>query len=96
MSFEYILRPGEADPMQDSHRFFANKACKYYPCHRGIEEMNCLFCFCPLYPFMDCGGDYTLTKSGKKNCSNCIRPHRPEGYDEIIRFLKEHSRDNSS
>ena len=33
------------------HQFFQNRECKYFPCHKGIdeEEFNCLFCYCPLY-----------------------------------------------
>ena len=33
--------------MENSYRFFANKDCKYYPCHQGLEAFNCLFCYCP-------------------------------------------------
>ena len=33
---------------ENSYRFFQPE-CQYYPCHEGIEEMNCLFCYCPLY-----------------------------------------------
>ena len=29
--------------MEDSYRYFENHACVYYPCHKGIEHMNCLF-----------------------------------------------------
>ena len=31
--------------MENSYRFFENKECQYYPCHKGIENMNCLFCY---------------------------------------------------
>lgn len=70
-----------------SSRYFQNKDCEYYPCH-GMEELNCLFCFCPLYSMPDCGGNYTII-SGKdgqpiKDCSNCCLPHLPEGYDIIM------------
>jgi Zn-finger protein len=74
----------------NSYRYFENRECRYYPCHKGIEHMNCLFCFCPLYPFDDCGGDYTLTKKGIKECSACIRPHLPENYDLVMEVLKRH------
>jgi Zn-finger protein len=74
--------------MENSHKFFANRDCKYYPCHKGLDELNCLFCFCPLYHKSDCGGDYTLSASGKKNCSRCIKPHIPENYDLIVRELR--------
>ena len=35
--------------MEHSYKFFENKACKYNPCHEGMEQINCLFCYCPLY-----------------------------------------------
>ncbi len=79
--------------MENSHRFFANTACKYYPCHKGIEEMNCLFCYCPLYRLERCPGNprYKEGKNGKriKICTDCTFPHRPENYDTVIRLLKE-------
>jgi len=71
-----------------SHKFFENRDCRYYPCHQGVEEMNCLSCFCPLYQCPDCGGDYRLTADGVKDCTGCIRPHIPENYDLIIAELK--------
>ena len=42
--------------MKNSSRFFENKECEYYPCHKGIEEMNCLFCYCPMNQFENCLG----------------------------------------
>ncbi|MFW5671451.1 MAG: cysteine-rich small domain-containing protein, partial [Acetivibrio ethanolgignens] len=35
--------------MENSYRFFENRECKYFPCHKGLKELNCLFCYCPLY-----------------------------------------------
>lgn len=66
-----------------SYKFFENKECEYYPCHSGIEKINCLFCFCPLYK-EDCKGNYTILSNGVKDCSNCTFPHREENYDKII------------
>lgn len=75
-----------------SSRYFQNKDCEYYPCH-AMEEMNCLFCFCPLYPYQDCGGGFTLIagKDGTtiKDCSNCCLPHTEAGYDYIIGRLSD-------
>ena len=53
--------------MENSYRFFANKACRFYPCHKGIEELNCLFCFCPLYFLEHCPGspEWIEVPSGK-------------------------------
>ena len=72
---------------QNSYKWFTNKDCKYYPCHKR-EDINCLFCFCPLYTCQNCGGDYTLLKSGVKDCSKCDIPHTESGYDHIIAKLK--------
>ena len=43
--------------MQNSYRYFANKECKYFPCHESKEDFNCLFCYCPMYRFSDCPGN---------------------------------------
>lgn len=76
--------------MENSYRFFANKACKYYPCHEGVDEMNCMFCYCPLYRVEHCPGkpEY-IEKNGKriKVCTNCTFPHKPENYDTVIQVL---------
>lgn len=77
--------------MDNSHTFFANKDCKYYPCHEGTEELNCLFCYCPLYHLENCPGNPSYKeKDGKrlKICTACTFPHEPGNYDEIIRLIK--------
>lgn len=73
----------------DNSRFFSHKACPYFPCHETAEEFSCLFCFCPLYALGEkCGGDFTYTAEGIKNCSACLIPHRKENYDLIIEKSK--------
>lgn len=78
----------------DHYKFFQNKECEYFPCHKtdSIEDFNCLFCYCPLYCLGDrCGGDFVYTDSGIKSCVNCLRPHIRENYDEInARFSDIH------
>ncbi len=67
--------------------FYQNKECEYFPCHKGVkeEDFNCLFCYCPLYALGEhCGGGFTYTESGYKNCTNCTIPHRRENYGRII------------
>ena len=76
------------DKNHNHYRWFTNKKCEYYPCHE-FDEINCLFCFCPLYFNDDCGGEYTILKSGIKDCSNCIIPHSAEGYDYIVEELRK-------
>ncbi len=74
------------------HTFFQNRACKYFPCHKGVDEedFNCLFCYCPLYFLGErCGGDFSYTESGIKNCKSCTRPHGNDGYGYITGKLKE-------
>ena len=68
----------------DNSRFFANTACPYYPCHHGVEEFSCMFCYCPLYALGEkCGGNFTYTADGIKDCSNCLIPHKKENYELI-------------
>ena len=70
-----------------SERFFQNRACPHFPCHKGVEprDFNCLFCYCPLYALGEsCGGSFHYTKSGVKSCVGCAFPHRRENYDKIL------------
>lgn len=81
-----FLEP-DAQAPQAGHSFFANRACRYFPCHEGIEEssFNCLFCYCPLYALGPrCGGDFTYTESGRKNCAACNIPHRGEDGAKLV------------
>jgi len=76
--------------MDNSFRFFKNTDCQYYPCHTGVDELNCLFCYCPLYRLPKCPGNYTMIESkGKeiKSCMDCTFPHDPKNYDKIIAIL---------
>lgn len=77
--------------MKNSYRFFSNTECEYFPCHKTAkpERFNCLFCFCPLYLFEECGGNYRVLESGVKDCTTCLIPHTYEGYDHILARLRE-------
>lgn len=75
--------------LNNSASFFCNRECEYYPCHETQEDLNCLFCFCPLYTMTDCGGCYTFTEAGIKDCSACLLPHRPENYAYILKMIGE-------
>ncbi len=74
----------------NSFCFYENKECQCYPCHND-DELNCLFCYCPLYHMENCGGNYTFINN-VKDCTNCILPHKRENYLYIIQKLTE---DNS-
>ena len=78
--------------MENSYKYFENRECKYYPCHEGKQNLNCLFCYCPLYPLEQCPGECNYIESnGKqmKNCLDCTFPHKAENYDIIIDFLSK-------
>ena len=75
-----------------SYDFFQNKQCEYFPCHAGAdpEKFSCLFCYCPLYALgKDCGGAFTYTKEGIKDCSGWLRPPRRENYESITQDLRK-------
>ena len=75
-----------------SHSFTQNRACEYFPCHKGVaaSEFNCLFCYCPLYALgTRCGGNYAYTAKGVKDCSNCAYPHRRENYKAVLARFPE-------
>ena len=42
--------------MENSWKFFENRDCRYFPCHSGLTDFNCLFCYCPLYLADPCPG----------------------------------------
>jgi Zn-finger protein len=74
---------------QPSQAFTQNRACRYFPCHPGADPdtFNCLFCYCPLYFLENCGGKFEML-SGVKDCTRCLRPHNPGGYEDIVARLK--------
>lgn len=74
----------------EGFKFVQNRNCEYFPCHSGVAEaeFNCLFCYCPLYALGDgCGGSFSYTREGIKDCSTCLRPHIRENYDGICSCL---------
>lgn len=78
--------------MENSHRFFENKECQYFPCHKLDGDFNCLFCYCPMYRLETCPGNPSFKeKNGKqiKVCTNCTFPHKPENYDTITEILSK-------
>ena len=80
---------------QQDHTFFANRDCKYFPCHKteDTDNFNCLFCYCPLYGMgPDCGGHFRYTKKGVKDCTGCLVPHKRENYPLIMEKLRARNR----
>lgn len=52
--------------MKNSSRFFENRDCRYFPCHKNQEPFNCLFCYCPFYLKEKCPGNPAWLKVKKK------------------------------
>lgn len=77
---------------EQSHEFFENRKCQYYPCHEGMEVMNCMFCYCPMYRLEHCPGKpQYMEKDGRriKVCTDCTFPHQPDNYGLIMEVLKK-------
>ena len=78
--------------MENSYKYFENKECKYYPCHEGEQNLNCLFCYCPFYNLERCPGECSYIESnGKqiKDCTKCTFPHKAGNYEKIISLMSE-------
>lgn len=71
----------------DDSTFFQNTGCTYFPCHRtkNPENFSCMFCYCPLYALGEnCGGAFSYTKQGIKDCSRCTFPHERHNYAKVV------------
>ena len=76
----------------EHYKFFQNSKCEYFPCHKceDQENFNCLFCYCPLYALGDkCGGNFSYTEGGIKDCSACLVPHKRGNYDYMMEKMGE-------
>ena len=78
--------------MNEHYKYFCNRECEYFPCHKteSSDDFNCLFCYCPLYLKEHCPGKPEWIKAGErkiKDCSNCTFPHQTENYETVIRIL---------
>ncbi len=81
-----------------SEKYFENRSCKYYPCHKNAEideqgdaHINCLFCYCPMYHLENCPGNPRFKdKDGSKVkvCTDCTFPHNKDNYDKVMEVLR--------
>ena len=72
--------------METKYSYFQHRECEFFPCHKTADKntFNCLFCYCPLYTLGNhCGGNFSYTDKGVKDCSNCLIPHSKNGYEYI-------------
>ena len=77
---------------EEHFKFMCNRECEFFPCHKveNPDEFNCLFCYCPLYALgRNCGGNFTYTENGIKDCSGCMVPHRKDAYEHIMSKVGE-------
>ena len=78
-------------PAKADYDFYQNRSCPWFPCHAGADPntFSCLFCYCPLYALGEaCGGNFTYTDRGIKDCSKCLIPHRRENYERVCAKLQ--------
>ena len=66
--------------------YFENRDCEFYPCHANAKEINCLFCYCPLYHMKKCPGT-PQDLNGLKDCSGCTFPHAHDKWAKIVKLL---------
>lgn len=68
-----------------------NRACKYFPCHRELED--CTFCYCPFYPCLNESlGKHVYSKRTRKNvwsCQDCSWIHRRRITQRIYALIRE-------
>jgi len=76
----------------ENYKYFQHRECEFFPCppDRHPGDFNCMFCYCPLYTLGDrCGGSFTFTADGKKNCKDCLFPHLRKNYDRLMERYPE-------
>lgn len=77
---------------KNNYSYFENRDCEYYPCHAGTDELNCLFCYCPMYRFEKCLGnpEYKEKSDGHKVkvCTRCTFPHNRDNYSKVMEYLR--------
>ncbi len=86
------LSPEPDDWKNREYAFFSHKACELFPCHKtdDPENFNCLFCWCPLYALGgNCGGNFSYTETGIKDCGNCLLPHGRKNYGYIMNRFQD-------
>ncbi|OIO80872.1 MAG: hypothetical protein COW11_06175 [Candidatus Omnitrophica bacterium CG12_big_fil_rev_8_21_14_0_65_43_15] len=70
-----------------------NKYCKFYPCHKKLED--CTFCWCPFYPCLKKKRGYYVhsKKTGKKiwACDKCGWIHKKSTVDKIFKSIRVRS-----
>lgn len=68
-----------------------SKACKFFPCHEGLED--CVFCYCPFYPCLDEEkGRFIYSVKNKKHiwsCKSCSWIHKRKVAESIFTLIRK-------
>ncbi|MEK7375581.1 MAG: CbiX/SirB N-terminal domain-containing protein [Candidatus Margulisiibacteriota bacterium] len=68
-----------------------NKACKFFPCHAGLED--CTFCYCPFYPCLDeKKGGFIFSTRRKKDiwsCKSCNWIHKIKIVEDAFALMRK-------
>lgn len=68
-----------------------NKACRFFPCHKELED--CTFCYCPFYPCLDENrGKYVYSDKLSKDiwsCLDCNWIHKRRIVDDIFNLIRK-------
>jgi Zn-finger protein len=68
-----------------------NRACKFFPCHTGLED--CTFCYCPFYPCLDKKKGKFIHSSKSKNdiwsCESCNWIHKRKVIEKIFNWIRK-------
>lgn len=68
-----------------------NIGCKFFPCHKGLED--CTFCYCPFYPCLnESRGNYVYSNRLKRDvwsCQDCNWIHKKNTVDEIFNLIRK-------
>lgn len=68
----------------------ANKACGFFPCHKGLED--CTFCYCPFYPCLnDSRGSFVYSAKSEKgiwSCQDCNWIHKRKVVDGFFSLIR--------
>ena len=79
--------------MSEHYKFFPEQALRILSVPQDQEHGHIqlpFLCYCPLYALGEnCGGNYKYLENGIKDCSNCLVPHSPKGYDYVTSKYSE-------
>jgi len=73
--------------IESTNGLYNQKDSICHKCHEVEGDLNCFFCFCPLYDEFECGVNYIILENGLKDCSVCLKPHEEEFIKEQLKKI---------